>query len=145
MRLLMKVSLLLFLMIFHSRYAFAEEAIGYRLYYDGKQVGSGANWNIRQSIANFRLMTATYPQIKVKATFNGVDLFYLKRVEVLPVFFVAKGEDKPDVKLMKKINKHLLITQKRYFEMLSKRDTFSISERQALIYESKFTIKALQR
>ena len=109
---------------------------GYELFWDGKRVGHEPEWNVTEAIGNFRWNTETHTQKKVTARFDGDPLHYLRSVEVLPVFFVPAGEKEPTDTERELLQRHLLITQKRYREMLKDRDTFTISPQAPMVYRS---------
>lgn len=122
----------------------ADSGIGYELFYDGKRVGNSTQWDIPTSIANFRWNIENRPGIKVKGTYDGRDISYLKSVEVLPVFYVPAGEKGPSGMQMDKLNRHLQIARKRYFELLKGRDTFRISNKTPPVLRSCNNIVAVK-
>lgn len=57
-----------------------------------------------------------------------------KRLKVLPVFFVPKGQLEPTGTQIIKLNKHLKVAQQCYKKMLSGRDTFEIAGRPKVVH-----------
>ncbi len=64
-----------------------------------------------------------------------------KRVSVLPVFFVPSDQPKPTPEQEAALMKHLRITQARYEELLSGRDTFRLEEK-PLVYVGRHPLLA---
>jgi hypothetical protein len=58
------------------------------------------------------------------------------KVEVLPVFFVPKGEAAPKPDQTKRLMRHLEWTKTRYKEMLRNRETFAVAEGEPYVYRS---------
>lgn len=61
------------------------------------------------------------------------------RIEVLPIFFVPKGEADPTSDQMALLAQHLEWARQRYHEMLGQRDTFSIAAGGARVVRGVFT------
>ncbi|MBN1590966.1 MAG: hypothetical protein JW888_15745 [Pirellulales bacterium] len=59
------------------------------------------------------------------------------RVEVLPVFLVARGEKPPSNKQMARLASYLQWVQRRYYEMLGRRDTFQIADTRPHVYQGQ--------
>src|SRR5450755_3261591 len=62
-----------------------------------------------------------------------------ERVEVMPVFFVPKGEQPPTSSQKSRLRDHVIWCQKRYREMLGGRDTFAIATGGPSTYRSTST------
>lgn len=60
-----------------------------------------------------------------------------KRVEVLPIFVVPKGEDGPSEEQSQRLMQHLTMAQERYRELLPNKVTFAIAEKKPRVYRSK--------
>jgi hypothetical protein len=67
-----------------------------------------------------------------------------KRVGVLPLFLVPRGERPPTVTQLSKLQRHVRVAQRRYREMLSGRDTFEIDEKRPRIVHCNSTLAALK-
>jgi hypothetical protein len=60
-----------------------------------------------------------------------------RRISVLPIFFVPRGENQPTQQQKELLQKHLLIARERYNVMLKQRDTFSIAHVEPQIVAGK--------
>ncbi len=60
-----------------------------------------------------------------------------KRMEVMPVFFLPRGETAPTRDQKLRLAKHLKMCQDRYREMLGGRDTFRIAQAMPDVYRAK--------
>lgn len=59
------------------------------------------------------------------------------RVEVLPVFFVPKGEKAPSAEQSARLMRHLSIARERYRAMLDGRSTFALARAEPLVYRAE--------
>ena len=66
-----------------------------------------------------------------------------KRVKVQPLFLVPKDQDSPTKEQIFKLHKHMIVSQKRFKQMLSGRDTFEIAGTPKVVY-SDLTLEAFK-
>ncbi len=73
--------------------------------------------------------------VLLAAPSEDIDPTLPKQVDVLPVFFVAKGESLPTEEQKSLLMKHLKMSQDRYRELLG--DTFRLAKQQPDVYRSR--------
>jgi hypothetical protein len=73
-------------------------------------------------------------------TVLGQDCASPRRVAIMPVFLVPKGEKQPTKDQMSRFMRHLELSRNRYYEMLSKRDTFTMAKSSPEIVQEKYPI-----
>ena len=122
---------------------------GYELYWDGKQVGHEPNWSREQATGNLLWNLTQYPDRKVEGRFNGEGILFQdslfqfilpKTLFVQPCFVVPHGEGRPSEDQMQRLVRHLRWASERYTELLGNRNTFMLSEKDALIYDSPYNL-----
>jgi hypothetical protein len=67
------------------------------------------------------------------------------RIRVLPLFFVPRGQRPPTSMQLSKLHRHVKLTQRRYREMLSGRDTFEIVGKRPRIVHYNSTLATLKK
>lgn len=67
------------------------------------------------------------------------------RIRVLPLFFVPRGQRPPTSMQLFKLQRHVKLTQRRYREMLSGRDTFEIVGKRPRIVHYNSTLATLKQ
>ena len=122
---------------------------GYELFWDGKQVGHEPNWSREQAIGNLLWNQTQYPDRKVEGRYKGEvillhdSLFqYIlpKTLSVQPCFVVPQGERRPTEDQMQRLVRHLRWARERYAELLGNRNTFMLTEKDPLIYDSPYNL-----
>ncbi|MHC4463352.1 MAG: zinc metalloprotease [Planctomycetota bacterium] len=68
-----------------------------------------------------------------------------RRISVLPLFFVSRGQRPPTSMQLFKLQRHVKLTQRRYREMLSGRDTFEIVGKRPRIVHYNSTLATLKK
>jgi DNA-directed RNA polymerase subunit RPC12/RpoP len=122
---------------------------GYTLFWDGKQVGHEPNWTREQAVSNLLWNLAQYPERQVEGCFNG-ERFVLnqalfqfilpKTLSVQPCFIVPQDERRPNADQIQRLMRHMQWACERYAELLGGRNSFKLSERDMLIYDSPYTL-----
>ena len=64
-----------------------------------------------------------------------------ERLEVLPMFFVPKGEAEPTAVEKELLAKHVELARKRYEQMLGGRDTFRVADGRPVVVPGRFPSK----
>ena len=122
---------------------------GYELFWDGKQVGHEPNWSREQAIGNLLWNQTQYPDRKVEGRYKGEvillhdSLFqYIlpKTLSLQPCFVVPQGERRPAEDQMQRLVRHLRWARERYAELLGNRNTFMLTEKDPLIYDSPYNL-----
>ncbi len=122
---------------------------GYELYWDEKQVGHEPNWSREQAISNLLWNQTQYPDRKVEGRYKGEvlslhDFLFQavlpKTLSVQPCFVVPRGERRPAEDQMQRLVRHLRWARERYAELLGNRNTFMLTEKDPLIYDSPYNL-----
>ena len=73
------------------------------------------------------------------------DMVPPKRIEVLPIFFVPRGEDGPTAEQSNRLVQHLEMARTRYRELLPNKITFAIADEKPRVYHSKNGLEFLRK